>query len=153
MAGRFVSHKFVSGICRSTSRLTARASPSARATDPIVPRALEAGIRNNSNVFHGAAVQSGTAVPNNCAIHSYAAARYLGTSPWSCAATKAGCPTTGMPSTVIKKPTFPVSVGGMKRTYSSGAPNKLGHSWGAKLAAWRDRGSVLKLRIAKKLGP
>ena len=80
------------------------------------------------------------------------AARYLGTSPWSRAATKAGWPTTGMPSTVVKKPTFLVSVGGMKRTYSSGAPNKRGH-WGAKLAAcWRDRGSVWNHPIAKRLG-
>jgi len=81
------------------------------------------------------------------------AARYLGTSPWSRAAAKAGWPTTtGMPSTVVKKPTFLVSVGGMKRTYSSGAPNNLGH-WGAKLAAcWRDRGSVWNHPIAKRLG-
>ena len=81
------------------------------------------------------------------------AARYLGTSPWSRAATKAGWPTTGMPSTVVKKPTFLVSVGGtMKRAYSSGAPNKLGHSWSAKLAAWRDRYSIWNLPMAKKLG-
>ena len=56
------------------------------------------------------------------------AARYLGTSPWSHAAAKAGWPTTGMPSTVVKKPTFPVSVGGMKRTYSSGAPKAITNS-------------------------
>ncbi|KAG2584771.1 hypothetical protein PVAP13_6KG326500 [Panicum virgatum] len=61
--------------------------------------------------------------------HASVAARYLGTSPWSRAATKAGWPTTGMPSTVVKKPTFLVSVGGiMKRAYSSGAPNKLGET-------------------------
>ncbi|XP_039854735.1 uncharacterized protein LOC120712881 isoform X1 [Panicum virgatum] len=131
MAGRFAFQKFASGMSRSTGRLSARASASARAAAPdiLVPRASEAGIGTISN---GAAVHPGAAV-------GYAA--------------KAGWPTTtGMPSTVVKKPTFLVSVGGMKRTYSSGAPNKLG-LWGAKLAAcWRDRGSVWNHPIAKRLG-
>jgi len=70
MAGRFAFQKFASGMSRSTRRLSARASASARAAAPVilVPRASEAGM---GTISTGAAVDSGTALANNSAIHDY----------------------------------------------------------------------------------
>ncbi|CAO2207308.1 unnamed protein product [Urochloa humidicola] len=67
MAGRFVFHKFSSGVARSTSFLGPRASASAARVG-----APDCGTRNISNVLHGAAPRLGMAFPNNHGIHAFA---------------------------------------------------------------------------------
>ncbi|KAL6600335.1 hypothetical protein ACP70R_045135 [Stipagrostis hirtigluma subsp. patula] len=152
MAGRFLFQKFSSGMSRSSSLLGAHAAAASRAAAPGIPR--EAGTRTLSNVFHGAAVHPGTAVPSNRGIRGYTyvasalsnsrslitqATRYLNTLPCSCAAAKTDLSKTGIPSAIInwKKPAFVDSVGA-KRTFSSGASSKQ-DSWVAKLAALQAR--------------
>ncbi|KAL6594357.1 hypothetical protein ACP70R_048550 [Stipagrostis hirtigluma subsp. patula] len=136
MAGRFLLQQFSSGMSRSASLLGAHAAAASRAAAPGIPR--EAGTRTLGNVFHGAAVHPGMAVPSNCVIRGYAT-RYLNTLPCSCAAAKTGLSKTGIPSAIInwKKPAVVDSVGA-NRTFSSCASNKQ-DSWEDKLVALQAR--------------
>ncbi|KAL6859051.1 hypothetical protein ACP4OV_018053 [Aristida adscensionis] len=65
MAGRFVSQRLASWICRSGSHVGPQAFASLRAGAPVTPAASEGGIRTYMNRIHRAAVHPGSAVAKN----------------------------------------------------------------------------------------
>ncbi|KAL6912251.1 hypothetical protein ACP4OV_001056 [Aristida adscensionis] len=60
MAGRFVSQRLASWVCRSRSHVGPHAAGA-----PVTPAASEGGIRTYTNRIHHAAVHPGSAVAKN----------------------------------------------------------------------------------------
>uniref|UniRef100_A0A0A8XWJ3 Uncharacterized protein n=1 Tax=Arundo donax TaxID=35708 RepID=A0A0A8XWJ3_ARUDO len=116
MADRFLFQKFSSGMSRSI-RLGAHAAASVRAGAPVIGTAPEGSVRTLRNLFHGAAVHPGTAVPSNHGIQGYAAS-YLNTVPYSHVNAK----TTWLPINRIRSSS--VDCVRVKRTFSSNASSK-----------------------------
>ncbi|KAL6644532.1 hypothetical protein ACP70R_016140 [Stipagrostis hirtigluma subsp. patula] len=127
MAFRILLQKFSSRVCNSTSLLGSHAIASARAgaRAPITSSAPEGATGALGNLFHGAAVRPGKAVPSNHGIHGYASGCFK--SPYSdAAAAESSRPLTGVPSITAypRKPTLP-----------SSASTKHELSWQARLEA------------------
>ncbi|KAL6859009.1 hypothetical protein ACP4OV_018011 [Aristida adscensionis] len=113
MAGRFVTQRLASWVCRArSSHLGPQAFASLRTGAPVNPTASELGIRTFSNRFHGASVDY--------------VARFLSLFPRSIAGSKMICPTTTMPSIIITrmKPRTFGSLGGAKQPFSPDASKR-----------------------------